>query len=315
MNAHAFEDRVIPAMPAIEPVTFWQHAQHGYAQIGEFKLHYVEGGAGKPVLLVPGWPQSWYAWRHVMPALAATGRRVIAVDPRGLGDSDKPDHGYDLATAARDLHELAEHLELLSSGPLDVAGHDIGAWIGYAWAADWPNDIGRLALYDAALPGITPAGSAGTPAEEANIRTWHFGFNRLNDLPELLVEGREKVYLDWLFKAKMLNPAAITDADLDEYTRVFSAPGAAKAGFDYYRALFNNGGLERNRERGTRRLSMPVMAWGASGGVGNILLDTLKNVADDVVGGTIEACGHYLPEEAPDVVIDQLIAFFADQPA
>jgi pimeloyl-ACP methyl ester carboxylesterase len=273
-------------------------------------MHYVEVGEGKPLLLIPGWPQSWYAWRYVMPRLAAVGRRVIAVDPRGLGDSDKPEQGYDLASVARDMHQLAARLDLFSDGPLDVAGHDVGAWIAYAWAADRPDDIGHLALYDAALPGITPPASAGTPTEEANIRTWHFGFNRLLDLPEMLVEGRERMYLDWLFRSKLRNVQAMMSADIDEYARVFSAPGAARAGFSYYRALFNEGGLTQNRVRGRHSLSMPVMAWGASDGVGDVLLRTLEKVADDVIGGTIEACGHYIPEEVPEVVTRQLADFF-----
>jgi len=295
-----------------DPSTFWSHFHRRHARVGAVRLHYVEGGEGKPLVLIPGWPQSWYAWRYVMPALAAAGRRVIAIDPRGLGDSDKPAQGYDLATVARDFHELVALLGLADAGPLDVAGHDVGAWIGYAWAADWPGDIGRLALYDAALPGITPAPPGGHASEKANIRTWHFGFNRLSGLPELLVQGRESAYLDWLFKAKMLNPAAITRADLDEYTRVFSATGAAKAGFDYYRALFNAGGLAQNEERAKRALTIPVMAWGASEGVGSMLLDTLRGVAASTCGGTIEPCGHYIPEEAPDIVIEQLTGFFAD---
>ncbi|MGH8146129.1 MAG: alpha/beta fold hydrolase, partial [Rhodanobacteraceae bacterium] len=265
---------------------------HRHVQVDGITLHYVESGHGKPLLLIPGWPQSWYAWRHVMPALAAMNRRVIAIDPRGLGDSDKPDDGYDLATVARDFHGLAEQLELMSGGPLDVVGHDVGAWIGYAWTADWPGDIGRLALYEAALPGITPSAPAGIPAEEANIRTWHFGFNRLEGLPESLVQGHERLYLDWLFRAKLRDASAITPADLDEYTRVFSAPGAARAGFAYYRALFNNGGLARNRARARRRSTIPIMGWGASDGVGDVLLHTLESVADNVTGGVMDACGH-----------------------
>lgn len=286
--------------------------RHGHARVGELSLHFVECGAGKPLLLVPGWPQSWYAWRKVMPGLAARGRRVVAVDPRGLGDSDQPAGGYDLATVANDFHRLAESLHLTTNGPLDVAGHDIGAWVAYAWAADHPQDIGRLALYDAALPGITPPAPAGIAGETANARTWHFSFNRLQELPEKLVAGRERLYLDWLFRTKLRDPAAITAADLDEYVRVFSAPGAARAGFDYYRALFNEGGLARNRQRGERPLAMPVMAWGASDGVGGQLLSTMQQVADSVTGGVIESCGHYIPEEAPEVVTRQLIEFFGN---
>lgn len=283
---------------------------HDYVRAGEITLHYVECGDGKPLLLIPGWPQSWYAWRKVMRPLADLGRRVIAVDPRGLGDSDKPEQGYDLATVAEDLHRFVEQLGLMSAGPLDVAGHDVGAWIGYAWAVDWPQDIGRLALYDAALPGITPPAPAGIPSDTVNTRTWHFGFNRLAGLPEQLVAGRERLYLEWLFRAKLNNKSAITDADLDEYTRVFSAPGAARAGFDYYRSLFNDGGVERNRERAEHRLDIPVMAWGASDGVGDKLLRTMEQVANNVTGGVMESCGHYVPEEAPDTVVRQLMEFF-----
>jgi pimeloyl-ACP methyl ester carboxylesterase len=92
---------------------------------------------------------------------------------------------------------------------------------------------------------------------------------------------------------------------------VFSAPGAARAGFAYYRSLFNDGGLKQNRARAARRLSMPVMAWGASDGVADALVRTMESVADTVAGGTIDACGHYVPEEAPDIVIRQLTGFFA----
>lgn len=285
------------------------HFQHRRIAVDGTTLHYVECGRGRPLMLIPGWPQSWYAWRHVMPGLAALNRRVIAVDPRGLGDSDKPETGYDLSTVARDMHRLAERLELATDGPLDVAAHDIGAWIGYAWAAEWPADIRRLALYEALLPGIAPPASAGIPTETANRRTWHFGFNRLDRLPELLVQGHERLYLDWLFQAKLRDPSAIAAADLDEYTRVFSAPGAARAGFAYYRALFNGGGLAQNQARAKRRLTIPVMAWGASDGVGDALLHAVAGIAEHATGGTIPDCGHYVPEEAPATVVRQLADF------
>lgn len=303
-------------LPTFDPTVFWKRFHRNNAMLDDVRLHFVEGiptegSTGRPVLLIPGWPQSWYTWRHVMPALVDAGHRVIAVDPRGLGDSDKPLKGYDLRTVARDLHRFVEHLGLTSTGSLAVAGHDIGAWIGYAWAADWPDDIHRLALYDAALPGVTPAGPAGVPDETVNVRTWHFGFNRLVDLPERLIAGREHVYLDWLFRSKTRNPAAISPVDLDEYARVFSAPGASRAAFDYYRTMFNDGGLAENQQRAKTKLTMPVMAWGADGGVGNKLYRTLLQVADDVQGGVIGQCGHYVPEEAPQDVAGQLLSFFA----
>ncbi len=297
-------------MPTFSPDTFWNDFRHGSAHVNGVRLHYVEGGSGAPILLIPGWPQSWYAWRLVMPLLAARGRRVIAVDPRGMGDSDKPASGYDLTTIATDLHQFANALGLLNDGPLDVAGHDIGTWIGHAYAADWPEDIRRLALFDAALPGITPPPPAGIPAAEANLKTWHFAFNRLDDLPEILLQGHERAFLSYLFHTKAINRWAIAPADLDEYERVFSAPGAVRAALSYYRVAFSAEGLAQSRSRGDKPLAMPILAMGAEHGVRDALLNTLRNIATDVQGGILQGCGHYMPEEMPDAVADELLRFF-----
>ena len=297
--------------PGFDPVVFWRQFHHGTATVGGVRLHYVEGGEGAPVLLIPGWPQSWYAWRLVMPMLAAAGRRVIAVDPRGMGDSGRPYTGYDLATIATDMHGFAEALGLTATGKLDVVGHDIGTWIAYAWAADWPGDIERLAVFDAALPGVTPPAPAGIPSAEANVKTWHFGFNRLDDLPEILIQGHERAFLTWLFQAKAVRPWAIGPADIDEYVRMLAAPGATRAAFAYYRECFSPEGLAANRVRAERRLTIPVMAWGADGGVGEMLAATMRLVADDCRGGTVVDCGHYMPEEAPVRVAEEILQFMA----
>lgn len=298
--------------PALDPPTFWARFHHGTATVNGVRLHYVEGGRGAPVLLVPGWPQSWYAWRHVMPGLAAAGRRVVAVDPRGFGDSDRPASGYDMATAASDMHSLAEALGLLDGGGLDVVGHDIGTWIGYAYAADWPSDVKRLAVFDGAVPGVTPPPPAGIPSAEANLRTWHFAFNRLDDLPELLIGGRERAFLTWLFRAKAVRPWAIGPADLDEYVRVNAAPGALRAAMSFYRVGIGPEGLAQSRARAARTLKMPVLALGAETGVGEGLVDTMRLVAGDVRGGMFAQCGHYVPEEAPRAVLDQLLRFYTE---
>ncbi|AKZ62138.1 alpha/beta hydrolase [Herbaspirillum hiltneri N3] len=297
-------------MPTFSPATFWNDFRHGSARVNGVHLHYVEGGSGAPILLIPGWPQSWYAWRLVMPLLAASGRRVIAIDPRGMGDSDKPASGYDLKAIATDLHEFANALGLLKDGPLDVAGHDIGTWIGHAYAADWPEDIRRLALFDAALPGITPPPPAGIPSAEINLRTWHFPFNRLDDLPEILLQGHERAFLSYLFHTKAINRWAIAPADLDEYERVFSAPGAVRAALSYYRIAFSPEGLAQSRDRGEKKLPMPILAMGAEHGVKDALLDTLRSIGSDVQGGVLQGCGHYMPEEMPDAIADALLRFF-----
>lgn len=295
---------------AFDPASFWTTFHHGTVSVNGVRLHYVEGGSGAPLLLIPGWPESWYAWRRVMPALAAAGRHVVVIDPRGMGDSSHPSSGYDLKTVAADVHGLVEALALTKDGPIDVAGHDVGAWIGYAHAADWPGDVKRLALFDAALPGVTPPAPAGIPTDAANVKSWHFAFNRLDDLPELLVQGREREYLTWLFQNKASKTWAIGAADLDEYVRVYRQPGAVRAGFAYYRAAFGSEGLAQARARAQHKLAMPVLAIGAEFGVGDNLVDVLRSAATHVSGGTAQGCGHFVPEECPDVVIDGLKTFF-----
>jgi len=293
---------------------FWKQFHHGTARVGNLSLHYVEGGTGKPLMLIPGWPQSWYAWRYVMPNLVAAGRRVIAVDPRGVGDSDRPAGGYDMSTAAADMHGLAHSLGLLTDGPLDVVGHDVGAWIGYAWAADWRGDIRRLAVMDALVPGVS-APRTDLPADEANLRSWHFAFNRLDDLPEILLAGRELAFLTWLFRAKSLRPWAIAHEDVEEYARQLAAPGALRAASAYYKAAFAPDGLAENRRRSERPLTIPVLALGAERGVGQTIVDAMQVVAKDVSGKVLSGCGHYMPEEAPLRVVEALVRFLDAAPA
>ena len=161
-------------LPPFDPATFWTQFHHDTVVIKGVRLHFVEGGSGAPILLLPGWPQSWFAWRYVMPLLAKAGRRVIALDPRGMGDSDRPASGYEMRTVAAELHDFVEALKLTANGPVDIVGHDLGTWIGYAYAAEWPGDVKRLAVFDAALPGITPPPPAGwcMPGPRAATETW-----------------------------------------------------------------------------------------------------------------------------------------------
>lgn len=297
--------------PPFDSTAFWRVFHRDTVTVSGVRLHFVEGGRGAPVLLLPGWPQSWYAWRYVMPLLAEAGRRVIAVDPRGMGDSDRPASGYDMRTVAAEIHGFIEALELVADGPIDVVGHDIGAWIGYAHAGEWPQDVRRLAVFDSALPGISPLQPAGIPSEEANVKTWHFGFNRLDDLPEILLQGREREFLAWLFRAKALRGWTITPADLEEYVRVNALPGATRSALAYYRHAFGAEGLAHNCQRAKTRLDAPVLAFGAQKGAGSMLFDTMRTVAHDVRGGVFNDCGHYMPEEAPRVVASEILAFTA----
>ncbi len=296
-------------LPPFDPATFWTEFHHDDVVIEGVRLHFVEGGSGAPILLLPGWPQSWYAWRYVMPLLAKAGRRVIALDPRGMGDSDRPAAGYDMRTVAAELHGFVEALGLTDDGPVDIACHDLGSWIGYSYAAEWPGHVNRLAVFEALLPGITPPPPVGIPSAEANVKTWQLAFNRLDDLPEILLRGREREFLTWLFRTKCARPWTITPADLDEYVRVNAAPGAARAALSYYRQNLGPDGIPETRVRAQRKLPMPVLAFGADAGVGALVLDTMRPIAPDARGGVFAGCGHYVAEEAPRAVAEQIISF------
>lgn len=259
------------------------------------RLHYVTGGDGDPVILIPGWPESWYAWRNVMKDLIASGRKVYALDPRGFGDSDKPQTGYDLKTASDDIHAFIKEAGLAQNGGIDIVSHDVGTWIAYAHASTYPNDVRRLVLSEALIPGTPPA--ATIPSDAQNVKSWHFGFNRLNDLPEILVEGHERAYLTWLFANKSIRSWTIDPAALDEYVRVFSAPGAARAGFEYYRQAFSDDGLSQAKIRKSTKLEMPVLTISGSGSLGPAMENNIGPLGKSVRGTVLEGCGHYVLEE------------------
>ncbi|WP_159995127.1 alpha/beta fold hydrolase [Roseomonas sp. 18066] len=279
---------------------------HRRVAVAGVRLHVAEAGQGPPVLLLPGWPQSWLAWRHVVPLLVAAGRRVVVLDPRGLGDSDRPEGGYDLDTVAGEIHGFLAQEGLLG---LDIVSHDVGSWIAYALAAGHPAAVHRLVLSEMTMQ--TAGVARPVPDEAANIAGWHFGFNRLHGLPEALVAGRERLFLDWMFDNKAARPAAIDEAARAHYEGCFARPGAARAGFDYYRALLSPAGLARMAERLAVPLPMPVLAIGAEGGVRGRLADSLQGAAPRLSSLVLPG-GHYLPEEAPEAFAAAVLAFWRD---
>jgi pimeloyl-ACP methyl ester carboxylesterase len=300
-----------PALPQSAQQPFGDVSHH-VVRVNGVRFHYVTAGSGEPVVLLPGWPESWIAWRKVVPLLVKAGRQVYVLDPRGFGDSDKPQDGYDIETAGRDLHGFLAATGLSRPGGVDVVAHDIGTWIGHAHATLYPGEIKRLVLTEANVPGVTPPAPAGIPGEAANLKSWQFAFNRLDDLPEILVQGRERAYLAWIFATKSTRSYAIEPAALDEYVRVFSAPGAARAGFAWYRTNFSPEGLAAAKARAARRLPMPVLALGGGDGVGDALRAAVATVGDHVRGGAINGCGHFLPEECPDELTDAILAFWRE---
>lgn len=278
-------------------------------ELDGLRLHAVTGGDGPPLLLVGGWPQTWYAWRKVMPALART-HTVVAVDQRGAGLSDKPDDGYDAGTLAADLVAL---MTALGHDRFDVVGHDIGTWTAYALAADHPGRVGRLAVVEAVIPGVVPSPPAFSPAA-VNQKLWQFGFNRLTDLNEDLVRGRERLFFGWQFATKAATPTTIPAYAVDVYVDAITAdPRALRASFAYYRALDET--IAQNERRRTTRLTLPVLAVGGALWSGAGAPQTMRLVADDVTGVVLDDCGHYPAEEQPARFTEILADFLDGTPA
>ena len=274
-----------------------------YIDTGDLRQHAVTGGDGPPLLLVHGWPQTWYAWRLVMPPLARD-FTVIAPDQRGCGLSGKPGDGYDTGTLAGDLAAL---MDALGHRRFAVAGHDTGMWIGYALAADHPHRVARLAVAETPLPGVSPSPPLFASAH-LNNALWHFAFNRLAAVNDQLVTGREEVYYGWQFATKAARP--LPDYAVRHYVDTLAAdPGALHASFAIYRAL--DATIEQNQQRKTRRLTLPVLGIGGEHSLAEQVADTMKLAADDVQALVIPGCAHWVPEEAPEQTLTALTAFLA----
>jgi pimeloyl-ACP methyl ester carboxylesterase len=279
----------------IDNMTFSHHT----ASVNGIQLHYVIGGQGDPVVLLHGFPQTWYEWRHVMPALAKN-YTVIVPDLRGLGDSSKPVTGYDGKTTAEDIYQLVSQLGFKDTF---LVGHDLGALVAYSYAAAHPNEVRRLVILDVPITGFSPALNS--------TRLWHIPFHMVRDIPETLVEGKEREYLTWFYSNYSYNPAAITKEDIDEYVSHYSAPGGMRAGFEYYRAFPID--AEQIKEYSKVKLPMPVLALGGENSFGTAALDSMRLLATDVRGGVVPDSGHWIAEEQPEFLIEQLVNFFGNR--
>jgi haloacetate dehalogenase len=266
-------------------------------------MHYERAGSGPPVVLLHGWPQTSYCWRHVLPRLAEHWT-VIAPDLRGYGLTDKPADGYDKRTMAGDVRGLVHELGF---DRVSVVGHDRGARVAHRWALDHPDEVERLVVLD-----IVPTRAmfrAGDPATARGY--WHWLFHLQPDLPELLVGDRIDAYIRWFVERWTVQRPRVEDA-VEHYIEAFRRPGALRAGFDDYRATFPTD-LEHDDAdfEGGTRLTMPVLAlWGASGLPARLpALDIWREYADDVKGEAIPECGHFIPEEQPELLVEHLTKF------
>jgi pimeloyl-ACP methyl ester carboxylesterase len=282
-----------------------QALEHHTGAVKDVRLHYVRAGSGEPVVLLHGWPQNSSTWRRVIPALAER-YTVIAPDLRGFGLSSKPACGYDTDNVADDVHELVTGLGFER---IRLVGHDWGGAAAYSYAAQFRDEVERLAIFEMVLPGFGLIEEAMVPRPDGGF-LWHMAFQSVPEIPLMLIEGREDQYLRWFFEHHAFEPGAVGEEEAAGYVEAMRQPGALEAGLGYYRAYFTSAAQnERHRER---RLEIPVMGWGGEASLGPLTKGCLELAADDVRGGVIERCGHWIGEERPDFVAERLLEFFDD---
>ena len=281
---------------------------HGMADIEPgLRLHYVTAGEGmRTVVLLHGFPQTWWEWRRVIPNLVDVGFRVVAPDYRGAGQSWRSHGGYDKRTMAGDIHVLLrQHLRI--EHPVVLIGHDIGLMVAYAYAQAYRGDVSDLVVMDAPLPG-----TAVFDRLRADPRVWHFAFHGARDVPEMLVAGRERRYLQTFFNARIFNPSGISENDLDVYTSAYAAPGAMRAGFELYRAFDRDADDNRKALTLKGKLTIPVLAvGGATSTSGPLVEEMMGEVAEDVTGLRISGAAHWIAEENPAELTAGLVEFLA----
>ncbi len=280
---------------------------HQFTEIDGVRMHYVSGGHGTPVVLIHGWPQTWYGWWPIMPALAEH-HTVYAVDLPGLGDSTGAPTGYDKATLARYLHTLiADRLGLREAR---VVGHDFGAAVAFQYAAQFPADTTALAYLDLPLPG--PALDAAT----YRSLSWHIAFHSQRRIPEALVGDHVREYLALFYPQVSYGGTAFggtadhspfTAAEIDEYARTYRRPQALSGGFELYRAL----DTDVRDTRAVPATAVPTLLMTAQGQLDAIRATVQSRMSSIVAAMDVPHAGHWLVEENPEFVTAQLLRFLS----
>ncbi len=277
-----------------------------FADVSGATLHYRRSGHGEPVVLLHGIPQTSHEWRYVTPRLAEK-YTVIAPDLRGLGDSSRPAGSYDKKTLGSDIAELV--IDHLGFKKFHLVGHDWGGPVAFSVAAHHPDAVRTLTILDVVIPGDGGDFSQGG-------RRWHHAFFRTLDLPEQLCFGREEMVINWLFENYGHRPNCISEEDKAEFLRTYKKPGAFRALLEIYRALPRDAEDNRNILSHNGKLKMPVLALGGdmSFGRGLECIESLHRVAENVRGGLVRNCGHWIAEEQPGFLVEQLLGFYDEFP-
>jgi len=268
-----------------------------FANVNGVRLHYLVAGKGDPVVLLHGYAETSHMWRPLMAKLADT-RTIIAPDLRGAGQSSTPADGYTKAAMARDIHALTSKLGYQR---VQIVGHDIGLMVAYAYAAQYPSEVERIALMDAFLPGI------GNWRDVWLMRDlWHFHFYGKTALA--LVRGRERIYFEHFWNDFAADPKhSVPERDRRIYAKAYARHGGMRSGFEYFRTFEQDASDFANFAK--KPLLMPMLVLTGEKASGEFLIEQGRLVARNVEGVVVRKSGHWLMEEAPDQVIPKLVEF------
>ena len=270
-----------------------------FAQVHEMKLHYLQAGQGDevPVILLHGYTETSHMWVPLMQRLSAR-HVLIAPDLPGAGASDMPIDGYDKKTMAQEIHALVQGLGYRK---VKLVGHDIGLMVAYAYAAQYPQEVDRIALMDAFLPGVGDWRNVFLLRDK-----WHFNF--FGETPEQLVAGRERIYFEHFWNDFAAKPhSALSESDRELYAATYARPGRMHAGMAYFKA-FDQDAADFAAFAKTP-LDIPMLAIGGEKASGTFLIDQARLVDTHVQGLVVEGSGHWLMEEAPQQTMTALTQF------
>ncbi len=275
---------------------------HHRVRVNGTELHYVSAGAtGSPVLLVHGFPETWWVFHKLIPLLSGR-HRVFAVDLRGFGDSATATAEHDSATAADDVRALVEHLAL---GPVHLTGQDLSGPATFRVAATHPGLVRSYTAIETGLPGF----GLEALADVTHGGAWHIGVLAAPGIPDMLLAGRERAFIaEYAIPSLNATADAFETGDIDEITRCYARPDGFAGASGLYRSLLTE--AEEIRELAGRGLKAPVLAVG--GGSGAFTSATMQQVATDVRGVSLDGIGHYAAMEAPDRLADTLLAFYSE---
>ena len=281
--------------------------KNGYAEVNGVKIHYVIGGKGEPLILLPGWPETWWAFHKMMPMLAEH-YTVISVDLRGMGSSSKPADGYDKKTMAKDIYDLVRSLGYEKA---NVAGHDIGSAVAFSYGANFPQGTQKLVMMDVPHPDasllswplLPTHGTFGDKIDPAHPYPWWFAFHQVKGLPEKMLTGRIRIEQDWFFKYLLLDDAAIGSHDRAIYEKAYNSADAIRAGNAWYQA-FTQDVID---DKGYAKLNMPILGMGGPGY--EWVRAIVGSKSTNFTAVKVENSGHFIQEEQPEFVTETMVDF------